>query len=113
MAKMSAPPTTSRSLSTTPRTSARQYRIRLKGRCPEKCVTQCQRRTASKYLSPTLSTRTRQSATLLLRNSAPKYQENLVTIIRINLPSLKLVNFYEFYTNNKMKNSYILTNKSN
>merc|ERR1711922_7964 len=95
----------------TPRRSARQYRIRLKRRCPEKFVTLCQRRSVSKYLSQTLSTRMRQSVTLLLRNSAPKYLENLVTIIRINLPSPKL-NFYEFYTNIVMKNSYILTNKS-
>merc|ERR1712002_1132260 len=98
--KMSAPPTTSRSLSTTPKSSARLYRIRLKRRFPERCVTLCQRRTVRKCLSPTLSTRMRQSVTLSLNNSAPKFLENLVTIIKTNLPSLKLENFYEFYFKN-------------
>merc|ERR1711931_114741 len=96
--KMSAPPTTSRSLSTTPRRSASLYRIRLKRRSPEKCVTQYPRKTVRKCQSPTQSTRMRQSVTLSLSNSAPKFLENLVIIIKTNLPSLKLENFYEYYT---------------
>merc|ERR1712002_843519 len=104
--KMSVLPTTSRSQSTTPRRSARPYRIRLKRRFPERCVTLYQRRTVRKCQSPTLSTRMRQSVTLLLNNSAPKFLENLVIIIKTNLPSQKLVNFYEFYTIS-YKDSYL------
>merc|ERR1712042_209250 len=95
--KMSVLPTTSRSQSTTRRRSARPYRIRLKRRFPERCVTLYQRRTVRKCQSPTQSTRMRQSVTLSLSNSAPKFLENLVIIIRINKPSLKLES--EFYNN--------------
>merc|ERR1711931_362599 len=91
--KMSAPTTTSRSPSTNPRKNVRLYRKRLRGRYPGTCATLYLRRTASKCQSPTLSTRTRLNATLLLNNSAPKYQENLAIIIN------DLSSYFNFYTN--------------